>query len=123
MRALCILTMFYLVVMSFLSGCASSYTPRLDPAYAIDPDSYSRNLNECKGIAEGVNDAADAAVAGTIGAAGGAVVAKIADNGDEGPVAAITGLLSAATGAADAEQRKISIIQRCLANRGYRVLE
>jgi hypothetical protein len=109
-------------LLALLTACASSYTPMLDPGAAIDQQQYAQDLATCKGYAESLSTTEAAAIAGGTAAAGGAVVAKVTDEGNEGGVAAITGALGAALGAADSEQQKITIIQKCLDDRGYKVL-
>lgn len=110
-----------------LSACASSYQPVVD-FNGVDRYQYEADLSECRVIADQIDSTEEAGTStliGTgIGAAMGAALGAIA--GDPGTGAAMGatagGLGGGVKGAGQAENRKKTIINNCLTNRGYAVL-
>lgn len=114
-----------------LAGCAgpnSGYGARWEPVVDVRPGqqaSYPTDLAECQAHATRVMDAQQAAVSGALaGAIFGALLGAAAGgNGRFNSRMAGVGALSGAAGAAGAaEGGQRGIISRCLAGRGYSVL-
>lgn len=117
------------VALSILAGCASTqgmgaaYRPIVDTK-DTDLSALERDTAECQAYAR---QTADAATAGAAGAVAGALLGALfmAAAGGRGfrnegaAVGALSGGLGAA-GKAETDQR--TLISRCLAGRGYRVL-
>lgn len=108
------------------SGCAgANYRPVVD-TQGVDPARYALDLQECQQFA---TQRADAAQGALIGAAFlGALGAVLSHNNGLGrynrnAVVADSATMGAVAGVAGAEMTQRNIIIRCLAGRGYRVLE
>ena len=105
----------------FTSGCA--YQPVIDQR-GVDPTQYAADLADCRHYAESVSPggeaAATAVAGGVIGAALGAIVG---DSQTAGQGAAIGALLGGTEGGANGADKQQQIIARCLAGRGYKVLQ
>jgi outer membrane lipoprotein SlyB len=105
-----------------LAGCATAganYVPVVDLKQK-DPHQYAVDLQECQGLAMQRANAASGAVAGAIfGALLGALVAP---PGDRNYVASHAALIGAAGGAGQTNGTQEDIVKRCLAGRGYSVL-
>jgi outer membrane lipoprotein SlyB len=115
-------------VIALLSGCAASsganYRPLID-SKGVDFNRYESDLRDCQAYATQTAGAAQSAVVGAVaGAVFGAVLAGAAgsryDKKASARVGAVTG---AAGGAVEGERDQRSIINRCLAGRGYQVLK
>ena len=110
-------------------GCANTganYRPLIDTrGGAVDLNRYEMDLRECQQYATQVAGAADKAVAGAaIGAIFGAVLAAAAgSNYDRGATARVGAVTGMASGAVQGETDQRTVIQRCLAGRGYSVLQ
>lgn len=117
---------FSIVVL--LSGCAATtganYRPIID-SKGIDFNRYEADLSECQAYATQTASAAQSAAAGAIaGAVLGAALAAAAGSRYDRSSTARVGALSGAVGAgAEGERNQRTIINRCLAGRGYRVLQ
>jgi hypothetical protein len=102
-----------------LTGCAAQPNPIIDTK-GVNMAAYNRDLAECRHYAEQVpmaNGAAKGAVAGgAYGAAVGAVHGQAAEGAGTG---AISG---AAWSMLDADREKQQVVKRCVASRGYHVL-
>lgn len=117
-----------ILIAVILTGCAnfqdagtgSNYTPIVDQPGA----SYQRDLADCQQHADRVMSAGQSAVAGAIGGAlMGALLGRAMGGGDLSNYGMKVGALSGATGAAaGAEMNQRTIISKCLAGRGHRVL-
>jgi len=111
-----------------LFGCAATsganYRPIVDNK-GIDLNRYESDLRECQSYATQTAGAADSAAAGAVaGALLGAVLAGAAGKGYDRSATARVGAVSGAVGAgAEGERNQRNIINRCLAGRGYRVLQ
>lgn len=110
---------------ALLTGCATSgtgsdYTPVVDQPNA----DYSRDLTECQQHANKVASAAQSAAVGAVGGAlMGALLGRAMGGGELSNYGMKVGALSGATGAAvGAETNQRSIISKCLAGRGHKVL-
>ena len=117
------------MVVALLAGCATSsrgtgaqYSPIVDrPGPA-----YQQDLSECQAHANKVMDAADGAAAGAVAGAifGALLMAAAGGNNADQKAGAWMGALSGGTSAAAAaEGGQRGIITRCLAGRGYVVLQ
>jgi len=115
-----------LPILLLLTGCAT-YQPLID-AQGVDMNAYATDLQQCRQYAATVNTGAESAngtvIGATIGAALGGIVGAFAGEPGKGAAygAAYGGANGMLAGAADAESGKQSIVQRCLAGRGYSVL-
>ncbi len=112
-----------------LSGCASTgaginYRPIIDTR-GVDFNKYEKDLGDCQTYAAQTAGAAESAAAGAVaGAALGAVLAAAAGSRYSRSSTARVGAVSGAVGAAaEGEQNQRNIIRRCLAGRGYSVLQ
>ena len=110
-----------------LAACAQSYQPVIDTKN-VDNAKYQQDLRECRQYAEQVNPYERAAIGTLIGAAGGAALGAVtgAVVGAPGAGAAIGagvgGLGGAAVGGGTGIEQQKTIIDNCLKNRGYAVL-
>lgn len=111
-----------------LFGCAatsgSNYRPIVDNK-GVDLNRYESDLRECQSYATQTAGAADSAVAGALaGALLGAALAGAAGKNYSKSSTARVGAVSGAVGAgAEGERNQRNIINRCLAGRGYKVLQ
>jgi hypothetical protein len=110
-----------------LAACAQSYQPVIDPK-GVDYGKYQQDLAECRQLAEQVNPYERGAIGTLLGAAGGAALGAVtgAAVGSPGTGAAIGagagGLTGAAVGGGTGVEQQKKIIDNCLRNRGYAVL-
>ena len=111
---------------ALLAGCATApgganYRPMVDTGTRIGV--YEQDLAECQQYAQRAAGAGDGAVAGAVG---GAIVmgvlSAILGGGGHGRWAAVGALSGAASGAAAGETNQRDVIRRCMAGRGYSVL-
>ena len=115
-------------VISLLSGCAATtganYRPIID-SKGVDFNRYEADLRECQSFATQTASAAQSAAAGAIaGAVLGAALAAAAGGGYSRTSTARVGAVSGAVGAGvEGERNQRTIINRCLAGRGYSVLQ
>ena len=115
-----------------LAGCASApqgstdmgYTPVVDMA-GVSPAKYSADLDQCTEYAHERPGASSAGAAGAIaGALLGGLIGAAFGNGSDAAWLAGFGALGGASGTAQqAEGTQRQIIARCLAGRGYKVLD
>ena len=108
-----------------IAGCANTgqnYRPIVDTQ---NTSQYERDLFECQAYASQTADAAQSAMAGAVaGAILGAAFAAIVGNGvSRNQVAGVGALSGAVQGGARGETNQRDIIRRCLAGRGYSVLQ
>jgi uncharacterized protein YcfJ len=117
------------VAMTTLAGCAQSYQPVVDTK-GQDSARYQQDLYECRQYAEQVSPVQDAAVGGLGGAAAGAALGAITgalvggvSAGSGAAVGAATGgAVGIGAGAYSGVKEQEKIINNCLRNRGYSVL-
>ena len=113
---------------SFITGCAtttgSNYRPILD-TQGIDFNRYEKDLRDCQSFATQTAGAAESAAAGAVaGAVLGGVLAAAAGKNYSRTNTARVGAVTGAVGAgAEGETNQRNIIRRCLAGRGYKVLQ
>jgi outer membrane lipoprotein SlyB len=117
------------VAMATLAGCAQTYQPVVDTK-GQDSARYQQDLYECRQYAEQVSPAGKAAVSGLGGAAAGAALGAITgalvggvSAGEGAAVGAATGgAVGVGAGAYSGVKDQEQIINNCLRNRGYSVL-
>lgn len=110
-----------------IGGCAhtgANYRPIVDNK-GVDLNRYESDLRECQAYATQTAGAGESAAAGAAaGAILGAVLAAAAGRGYSRSSTAGVGAVSGAVGAGvEGERNQRNIINRCLAGRGYRVLQ
>ena len=111
--------LLHMLTVTALAGCAAHPDPIVDMK-GVDPEKYAKDWEECeayteeilvsKGVAKGT------ATGAVVGAASGAI------SGDAGAGAAYGGLYGGTRSGLDADRAKQKVFKRCLAGRGYRVL-
>lgn len=111
----------------FLTACAgANYRPLIDTA-GVDMNRMEGDLAQCQQYAGQVSGAAtQAAVGAAIGAGLSALLAGVGggrNRFDMGATARIGAVGGAASGAASGETDQRNIVRRCMAQRGYRVLQ
>lgn len=110
------------VCVSLLAGCATSgsnYVPLIDTR-GTDPHQVQRDTTECQQFAKQRMDAATGAVAGAI--VGALLGAALAPRGHRNYVAGYGATAGALGGGLGANENQQTIIKRCMAGRGYNVL-
>jgi uncharacterized protein YcfJ len=115
------------LLISMITGCANTganYRPVVDTK-GIDLARYEADLGECQQFANQTASAGQAAAAGAAaGAVFGALLAAAAGGGNSKKSTAGVGALTGAAGAAgQGETNQRDVIRRCLAGRGYKVLQ
>ena len=115
-----------IVAVALLAGCATTaqvYSPIVDPSIG-DMSKLPAALSECRDLAEQIRQADRAAGGAVVGAVLGlAVGAMFGLRGQN--LAALSGSTALVSGVRSAEYAGLSqeqVIQRCLANRGFAVL-
>ena len=113
-----------IIVALALSACATAprgaaYVPLVDMA-GKNPDQFARDVAECQVYAQQRMDAAQGAMIGAV--AGALLGAFLAPRGYRNEVAGHAAVLGAAGGAIEATDTQESITKRCLAGRGWNVL-
>lgn len=109
----------YLLTLIMFAGCAAHPDPIVDMK-GVDPDKYAKDWEECEAYTEEILVAKGVAKGSATGAVVGAVSGAI--SGDAGPGAAYGGLYGGTRSGLDADREKQKVFKRCLAGRGYRVL-
>ena len=111
-----------LAIVLAISGCAtrgSNYSPMVD-LQGKDQGEYYQNLYDCRKFAEGAVGPAGGAAGGAV--VGGLLMALLAPSGYKNNWAASGAVVGGAAGAVGAGENQETIIKRCLAGRGYSVL-
>jgi len=109
-----------------LLGCettGANYRPLVDTK-GVDFNKLEADLKECQTYATQVAGAASSGVAGAVaGTALGAILSTVAGgNYDVGAGARVGAVMGGVSGASSGEQDQRSVIRRCMAGRGYKVL-
>ncbi|MDZ4344105.1 MAG: glycine zipper family protein [Candidatus Binatia bacterium] len=114
---------YFIIMMLFFTGCAS-YQPLID-TQDVDMNRYTVDLRDCQAYAKQTPGVGIQAVTGAvIGAALGALVTRIlCKDCERGSNARFGALAGAISGGASGAQSERAIVQRCMAGRGYRVLQ
>ena len=119
-----IISLFLLATLAGCSNTGSNFSPIIDKK-GIDEAKYQQDLIECQSLSteaqgagkDGAKKAAGGvAVGALLGLVGGGNSTNIAQ------AAGIGGVLGGASGMYSGNAEKETIIKRCLAGRGYRVL-
>lgn len=113
-----------IAVFMLLSGCvAEPYRPIVDPGTRIGD--YSADLDECKGVAAGLQPANAAGGGAVVGAVFGALLASAVGlrGSDVGRVAAWGAANGALQGLAVGSAEWQHVVDECMRGRGYNVLE
>lgn len=116
----CLVTTALTVVL--LVGCATrgaNYVPVVDTKYK-DPAALQNDTRECQEYAKQRLDAAGGAVAGAI--IGALIGTALSPRGYRNEMAGYGATAGAISGGAQANETQEVIIKRCLAGRGYNVL-
>lgn len=114
-----ILLLSLLPLAAFLGGCAAHPDPIVDTK-GVDMDEYARDWDECDAYSEEVRISQGVGKGAATGAAVGALAGAI--DGDVGESAALGGLYGGTRSGLDADRQKQAVFKRCMAGRGYRVL-
>lgn len=107
------------LVLFALAGCAAHPDPVVD-TQRVDTKRLAEDWKDCEAYTEQVLVSEGVARGSAVGAAVGAVAGVI--NGDVGRGAANGALYGGTRSGLDADREKQRIFKRCLAGRGYRVL-
>jgi len=116
-----------LLVFATLAGCSntgSNFSPIIDKQ-GIDEVRYQQDLTECQNLSTEAQGAAkDGAKKAAGGAAIGALIGLVGGgNGTNiAQAAGVGGVIGGASGLYSGNAEKETIIKRCLAGRGYKVL-
>lgn len=114
-----------LTAVIFLAACAgASYRPLVD-SRGVDMNRYEGDLRDCQSYAGQVSGAANQAAIGAIAGAlfGAALAAAAGSRYDRGATARVGALSGAVGGGASGETDQRDVIRRCMAGRGYTVLQ
>ena len=105
-----------------VTGCAAHPDPIIDMK-GVDQELFVQDWNECKAYSQEVSVAQGAAKGAGVGAVIGAAAGAIGGNSsDVAEGAAYGGLYGGAGSGLDADREKQYVFKRCMAGRGYRVL-
>lgn len=114
-----------LLAATLLVGCATApggaqYEPLID----VKPgQNYAQDLEQCQAYAERVAGAGAGAAAGAVaGALALGILSTVLGGGGHGRWAAAGALTGAASGATAGETNQRDVIRRCMAGRGFSVL-
>jgi len=102
-----------------LAGCAAHPDPIVDTK-GVDPERLAEDWSDCEAYAGQVLVGEGVARGSAVGAAVGAAAGVI--NGHAGRAAASGALYGGARSGLDADRERQRVFKRCLAGRGYRVL-
>ena len=110
-----------LMLVASLAGCAT-YRPIVDTK-GVNQQAYESDLRECQAYAEQVSPAEHAAGGAVAGALLGAVLgAMVGNHHTSSQMAGIGAVSGAASGGGEGANAQKNIIRRCMAGRGYHVL-
>jgi len=114
------------ILVVLTTGCAS-YRPIVD-MQGVNSVQYEQDLRDCQNYVKQVSPATSSIVGGAIGGAGallGLVVGSYFGRAGEfaGMGAAVGGTSGGMSRAAEGARSQMDIIRRCMAGRGYRVLQ
>ncbi len=115
-------TLMLALVILALAGCATrgaNYVPLVDMKNR-DPTAFNQDVIECQQYAKQRLDAAGGAVAGAI--IGALIGTALSPRGYRNEMAGYGATAGAISGGAQANETQEVIIKRCLAGRGYNVL-
>ena len=105
-----------------LSGCAAQPDPIIDTK-GEDPETMAQDWQECEAFSEEVQVAKGVGKGAGLGAVVGAAAGAIGGNSEDVRESAGVGALYGGTRSGlDAAEEKQLVFKRCMAGRGYRVL-
>ncbi len=107
------------ILAAALAGCAAHPDPIID-MQGVDFESFAQDWDECESYTEEIIIAKGVAKGSATGAAVGAIAGAIGDDVGEG--AAYGALYGGTRSGLDADRDKQRVFKRCMAGRGYRVL-
>ena len=117
-----IATPLILTLAVLVSGCAAHPDPIIDTK-GEDPETMAQDWKECDAFSEEVQISKGVAKGAGTGAVVGAVAGAIGGNSDDvRDSAALGGLYGGTRSGLDAAEEKQLVFKRCMAGRGYRVL-
>lgn len=114
-----------LIAVALLAGCATAPGgARYEPLIDVKPgQNYAQDLEQCQAYAERVAGAGTGAAAGAVaGALAMGILSAVLGGGGHGRWAAVGALTGSASGATAGETNQRDVIRRCMAGRGYSVL-
>lgn len=114
-----------LTVLVILAACAgASYRPMID-SRNVDMNKFEADLRDCQQYATQVAGAGTSAAVGAgVGALFGAVLAAAVGHGvSRNSMAGVGAVSGAASGGVEGETNQRDVIRRCIAGRGYSVLQ
>ena len=120
-------TLTITLVAAILAGCAApmhKYQPLIDGG--TDTEQYQRDLQDCRAYAMTKPSAENSAAAGAIfGALAGVAILAVGGgrHGFGNEAAGIGALLGGVEGYSKGAQGQQGVVKRCLAGRGYKVLD
>jgi hypothetical protein len=107
---------------AWLAGCAAHPDPIIDMK-GVDEEEFATDWAECEAYSEEVSVAKGTAKGAGLGAVIGAAAGAIGgDSGDVAEGAAYGGLYGGTGSGLDAKRDKEYVFKRCMAGRGYNVL-
>ena len=113
-----------LIGATLLSGCVEQpYRPIVDDGHRVG--NYEDDLQQCKGVASQVQPANNAVAGAVAGAILGALLGKAAglNNHYAGQVAATGAVAGGVNGLTYGSVEWTAVVNRCMAGRGYNVLQ
>ncbi len=108
-----------LAALIVFTGCAAHPDPIVDMR-GVDPERFARDWDDCERYAEQIETSEGVMRGSTLGAAVGAAAGAI--HGDAARGAADGALYGGTRSGLDADRDRQQVFRRCLAGRGYRVL-
>lgn len=102
-----------------LAACAAHPDPIVD-MQGVDPERFARDWQDCERYTHDIEVVDGVARGGTLGAAVGAAAGAV--RGDTAKGAADGALYGGTRSGLDADRERQQVFKRCLAGRGYRVL-
>ena len=102
-----------------VAACASHPDPIID-SKGVDMAKYQKDLAECREYAKNISVAEGSARGGAVGAVAGAAAGAI--SGDAARGAGYGGISGATQSGLSNKREQEAVVKRCVAGRGYRVL-
>jgi len=110
---------FFLAALIVIAGCAAHPEPIVD-MQGVDPERFARDWEDCERYTDEIEIGDGVMRGGTLGAAVGVAAGAIHGNAARG--AADGALYGGTRSGLDADRDRQQVFKRCLAGRGYRVL-
>ena len=110
------------IALPVFAGCSTLNRPLVDTK-GVDQNKLAVDMRECQEYAKQVPGTGTGAAAGAgVGYALGYIIGRVAGVRDPSRIARSTAVMGTASGAAGGAVSERSVVQRCLAGRGYNVL-